>query len=88
MIAYLKRLERIAEQLGSSVTAVCKTIQFHQSAVEGVVTWYQIDGSRTPLYNCKIFLMHIVIALHVKFNTDTIKACDTSAESHMGGFVR
>jgi hypothetical protein len=88
MIAYLKRLERIAKLLGSSVTAVCKTIQFHQWAVEDVVTWYQIDGSRTPLYNCKIFLMHIVIALHVKFNTDTIKACDTSAEGHTGGFVR
>jgi hypothetical protein len=88
MIGHLKRLERTAKLLGSGVTAVCKTILFHPWAVEGIVTWYQIDGSRTPLYNCKMFLMHIVIALHIKFNTDIIKACDTSAEGHAGGFVR
>jgi hypothetical protein len=88
MIGHLKRLERIARLIGSNVTAVYKTIPFHQWAAEGVVTRYQIDGSRTPLYNCKMFLMHIGIALHIKFNTDTIKACDTSAEGHAGGFVR
>jgi hypothetical protein len=88
MIGHLKRIERIARLIGSNVTAVYKTIPSHQWATEGVVTRYQIDGSRTPLYNCKMFLMHIVIALHIKFNTDTIKACDTSAEGHAGGFVR
>jgi hypothetical protein len=77
--------------LGSHITAVvsmAKTVEtlHHRLAVEEALQQFKIEGNE-PMWNCKVFLTHVVVNMSRKFDPEAIEACRLSVNGSGLGFV-